>query len=70
MVRAAKDWGWSSYRATAGQVESPSLKMMDYTDMDNYLLVSFLLASISTYCLSIKYQKCEIVENDELPKTD
>ncbi len=23
MVRAAKDWPWSSYRATAGQVESP-----------------------------------------------
>jgi len=24
MVRAAKDWNWSSYRATAGQTDSPS----------------------------------------------
>ena len=46
------------------------IKIMGYTDMDNRLLASFLLASIATYCLSIKYQKCEVVENDELPKAD
>lgn len=29
MVRAAKDWPWSSYRATAGQVEPPAWLQVD-----------------------------------------
>jgi len=30
MVRSAKDWAWSSYRATAGQVEAHSLLTTDW----------------------------------------
>ncbi len=30
MVRAAKDWPWSSYRATAGQVEPPAYLHCDW----------------------------------------
>ena len=30
MVRSAKDWGWSSYRATAGQAESPEWLQTDW----------------------------------------
>ena len=30
MVRAAKDWRWSSYRATTGQVEPPSYLQTDW----------------------------------------
>lgn len=30
MVRSAKDWPWSSYRATAGQVESPVWLQVDW----------------------------------------
>lgn len=36
MVRSARDWRWSSYRATAGQVESP-----------NFLAVDWLLAQFA-----------------------
>ena len=37
MVRSAKDWPWSSYRATAGLVESP-----------NYLTTDWVLAGFGT----------------------
>ena len=30
MVRAAKDWPWSSYRATAGQVEAPDFLNVEW----------------------------------------
>lgn len=30
MVRSAKDWPWSSYRATAGQVQAPSFLTTDW----------------------------------------
>jgi REP element-mobilizing transposase RayT len=30
MVRTAKDWPWSSYRATAGHIEAPSFLSVDW----------------------------------------